>query len=124
MIHRRGDHDRKRVDLSPLDPTADAMGLDRYVRAIMSAASAELLRRQARVGLDDLIVCWRRPILEAAVLLACAAAAVLLVIRESPAASEGALAEALGIPRTWAEWVQTGERPTPGELLEAGGSEP
>jgi len=118
------DDDRERIDLSPLDPTRDAVELERHVRAVRAAASSELLRRQSRAGLDDLIICWRRPILEAAVLLACAAAVVLLVVRESSATSESAMAEALGIPRTWAAWVNAGERPTPSELLEVNGSEP
>ena len=117
------DEDRDRVDLSPLDPASDPKEFDRHVRGIRTAAAAELLRRQSRVALGDLIVCWRRPILEATLLLACAAAVALLVVRESPASSEDGFAEALGVPRSMVPWVGAGDRPSPAELFEVNGGE-
>ncbi len=123
MTREWQDEDRDRVDLSPLDPASDPKKFERHVRGIRTAAAAELLRRQSRVALGDLIVCWRTPILEATLLLACAAAVALLVVRESPASSEDAFAEALGVPRSMVAWVGAGDRPSPAELLKVNGGE-
>lgn len=123
MTMDRHEDDRDRVDLSPLDPASDAEGFERHVCAIRAAAAPELLRRRSRVALGDLIICWRRPILEATVVLACAAAVVLLILGAAPARSEGSFAEALGVPHAMAEWVDAGDRPAPSELLEVHGGE-
>jgi hypothetical protein len=117
-------HDREPLDLSPLDPTADSESLERIVRRIHAAAASELLRRRSGPALIDLIVRWRRPILAASLLLAVASGAVLMTVRQPVLKDETTLAESLGVPRVWAGWIDVDDRPAPGELLKADGSEP
>jgi len=117
-------HDREPIDLSPLDPTANVEGFERLVRNIRVAAAAELQRRSSGLSLTDLIFRWRRPILATALLLAVVSGTVLMTVRQPGLEDETTLAESLGVPRVWAGWVTGDDRPTPGELLEADGSQP
>jgi hypothetical protein len=105
------------LDLGPLEPLPKREDLDRFVRRVVTAATPELVRRQAILTLGELLIQWRRPILAASSVLAVAAMAVLLTARSPSATSRGTLTEALGVPTTWATWVQAGEQPTPGQLL-------
>ncbi len=109
------------IDLRPLTPLPDHRDLDRFVRRVLTAATPELVRRQARAGLGDLLIQWRRPILAVAGALGAACLTVLLTSRAPSAASHGTLTEAMGVPSAWATWVQAGTQPTPGQLLETEG---
>jgi hypothetical protein len=121
----RDDRDEDRIDLSPLDPARDPRAFERFVRDTCSAAGPELLRRRVAVPLVGLIVAWRRPILAAAALLAIASGLALLKVSQQPLSpDENAVAEALGVPSTLADWTQAGDRPSPGELLEPGETAP
>ena len=115
--------DADRVDFTPLDPQADASRFERIVREIHRAATSELVRRRASLTLWGQIACWRRPILAGSGALALVSALVLAVVQ--PAVTGPAtLEESLGVPNQVAPWVQTAERPSPGELLGAEWSEP
>jgi hypothetical protein len=112
------------VDLTALDPAADAEAFERFVRGICRAAGAELLRRRSRPSLEDLIIHWRRPIMAAVLVIALVSGSLIMTARQSPVRCETALAESLGVPRVWAGWIHGDEHPGPGQLLEADGSEP
>ena len=64
------------IDLTPLDPTADAPRFDRVVGAIVAGAAPELARRRAAAGLSlaragvlGQLGRWHRPMLAAAALV-------------------------------------------------------
>ncbi len=119
-----GLQEREPIDLSPIDPMADGERLERFVRGVRAAAAEELLRRRSGPTLADLIFRWRRPILAAALLLAMVSGTVLMTVRQPDLEDEPTLAETLGVPRAWAGWVTGDNRPAPGELLDADGSQP
>jgi len=110
----RGDPDR--LDLTPLDPRADAASFERLVREVRRAATPELVRRQAGLSLWGQIARWRRPILAASGLMALASV-IVLVVAHPPTTKQTTLAEAIGVPNQVARWVQAPDKPTPGDLL-------
>lgn len=122
MTDEQGRDAGERIDLSPLDPTADEEALHRYVLRVRTAATAELVRRQNAAGLWVTIVLGRRPILAACGIIAVVSIAVLLAIPRGAAYRTESVAEALGIPKAYASWISAAERPAPGEILEAEGS--
>jgi hypothetical protein len=105
-----------RIDLTPLDPRADAVRFERLVREVRCAATPELLRRQARLTPWSQIARWRRPILAASGMLALASVIILALIHPSTT-TQMTLAEAIGVPSQVAGWVQATEKPSPGDLL-------
>ena len=112
------DERENRIDLSPLDPTADPARFDRIVGSIVSGAASALQRRRTQNNVVGEISRWRRPMLAAA-----AAAAILsfVTLQTLPTAeqdfeSTGTIAEAVGVPSHLAEWVDQERLPTAGEL--------
>jgi len=114
---------RERVDLSPLDPLGDEQALDRFVARVRTAATGELLRRQAPPRLVELIARMRRPILAASGLLAVASLIVLLAVRLPHPRTGDAVATAMGVPDVLAGWTYAASQPSVGDLLESGRSQ-
>ena len=123
MMDEQINGDPDRLDLTPLDPRADASRFERLVREVRRAAASELVRRQASLTPWGQIARWRRPILSASGLLALASAAVVVLVHPS-AKTQITVAEAFGVPSQVAHWVQATDNPTPGELLGLERSEP
>jgi len=117
------DDNDDRLDLSPLDPRADAERFERLAGEIRRAARPELVRRQGALGLWGEFARWRRGILIASGGLAFASILVLGMMQPSTSTQSG-LAETFGIPEVWAQWVESGENPGPGDLLSLERSEP
>lgn len=107
-----------RMDLSPLDPTADGEHFERIVASIGDRAALELARRRAGTSAFGQIAGWRRPMLAAAAAIVIASVAVLTQIATptNHNRSEG-FAVAIGVPLGLAEWVTGGGTPTPADLL-------
>jgi hypothetical protein len=105
-----------RVDLSPLDPLADPIEFERTLSRIRSRAEPVLRARRAVPDVWCLVASWRRPVLVASGLLACAAV-LTLVSAGARERQVGSLTEAAGLPRTVAEWVEGGQTLTPAALL-------
>lgn len=109
----------ERIDLSPLDPSADQLAYERLVRRIMDAADAELVRRAEQSSPLALVVGWARPTLVAASIIAALAAGALVATdRPVPAAASSAsVAEALGVPAPAAEWLEADREPDAHDLI-------
>lgn len=123
MVDERMPTEPDRIDLSAIDPRAKSEEFDQLVRGIRLAATPELIRRQARSSIWGQYRRWRRPLLAASGLLAIASAAVLLLVPPSTPRQEASLAAAFGVPSAVAQWVQSGETPTPDALPGNEGSE-
>lgn len=107
-----------RIDLSPLDPTADPARFERLLSAVVSdAVAARATRPPLPSTLLDLTR-WTRPLLALAATIAVVASTVLFSLR--PPAPES-LAESVGVPRAMAEWVELGEHPSAAALVAAFG---
>ena len=109
------------IDLTSLDPTADAARFDALVQGIAMRAEPLLLARRARLTGFGQISAWRRPVLLLAAAVALVAGVSLLRTRQPAARSETTLAEAIGTPSSMATWVRTGSAPSPADLLTASG---
>lgn len=111
--------DPERIDLSPLDPAADQLAYERFVRRIMDAAGPELARRAGEAGPLTLVAAWARPTLAAAsIIAALAAGAILATDRpDSAATPEGTVVDALGVPQPAAGWLEDGREPDAGDLV-------
>lgn len=109
----------ERIDLGPLDPTADQLAYERWVRRIMDAAAPELARRASETGTLGLVAGWARPTLAAASIIAALAAGALLTTeRTAPLISDAPTAlEALGVPAPAAEWLEDGREPDASDLV-------
>lgn len=114
--------DQDRLDLSTLDPRADATRFEQLVREVRRAATPELVRRQVGLTLWGQISRWRRPILVGSGLLALVSAVVLAAVHPSTT-TPTRLAEAFGVPSQVARWVQATDKPSPGDLLGVGRGE-
>jgi hypothetical protein len=112
-----------RMDLSPLDPLADDGALERFVSRVRTAATAELLRRQAPPRLGDLIVHMRQPILATLGVLATASILVLWSVRLPQRRTGDAVATAMGVPDVLADWTYAAKQPSVGDLLGSGRSQ-
>ncbi len=111
--------DPERIDLSPLDLTADQLAYERLVRRVMDASAPEPARRAARSGPLALVAGWARPTLVAASIVAILAAGALL--STDRASTEVAAAEtvvdALGVPVPASQWLEVGREPDAGDLV-------
>lgn len=109
----------ERLDLSPLDPSADQLAYERLVRRIMNAAAPELARRAGQASPLALLAGWARPTLAAAsIIAALAAGALLSTERPEPAlVGSASVAEALGVPAPASEWLEAGREPDAGDLV-------
>jgi hypothetical protein len=106
----------ERVDLSAIDPFADPAEFERTLDKIHHRAEPLLRARRALPDVWCLVASWRRPVLIASGMLACAA--VLALVSLEPREEEvGSLTEAAGFPHNVAEWVESGQTPTPAALL-------
>ena len=116
MTDDRTRGDSEGPDLTPLDPRADGDRFERLVRELRCAATPELARRQAGLGLWGQLVRWRRPVFAASGLLALVAAAVLALVHPS-VTRQSTLADAIGVPDPVARWLPATETPSLGDLL-------
>jgi hypothetical protein len=116
MMDDKTHGDSDRLDLSPLDPRADAARFERLVREVRRVATPELVRRQAGLTPWGQIARWRRPILAASGLLALVSAIVVATVHPSTTAKT-TLAEAIGVPNRVAQWMQATDDPSPGDLF-------
>jgi hypothetical protein len=108
----------ERLDLSPLDVTADQLHHERLVRRVLEAAGPELERRRATRTALGLLGGWARPVLTAAALVAALAGGVLIATeRDRPAEPAGDVAEALGVPSPASDWLAEGREPTRSDLV-------
>lgn len=108
----------ERIDLSPLDPSADQLAYERLVRRVMDAAAPELARRAAGMDPLDLLVGWARPTLVAASIVAALAAGALFATERPDAAPDaGSVVEALGVPSPAADWLESGREPDAGDVV-------
>ncbi|HEX7117596.1 MAG TPA: hypothetical protein VF212_02330 [Longimicrobiales bacterium] len=112
--------DIERVDLSALDPAADAERWERLVRRIMAGAAPELARRAATRDPFTLLASWARPMIAAAAAITVISFAVL---RRTPGpveigstASRG-IVEALEVPSPAADWLNEDRAPTVTDLV-------
>ncbi len=107
----------ERIDLSPLDLTADQLAYERLVRRIMDAAAPELARRTT--GPLALVAGWARPTLVAASIVALLAAGALLSTDRdaSSASAPTAVVDALGVPVPASQWLEVGREPDAGDLV-------
>jgi len=120
-MNERIDENDGSIDLSCLDPGADAAHFDGLLRRIHEAAAPELMRRTRDLSLWALIARWRTAIAAVAGILVIASIVVLATVpRARSISASDALTEAMGVPRGLASYVNTGVQPTPGALLENG----
>ncbi|MFN8548094.1 MAG: hypothetical protein U0527_09050 [Candidatus Eisenbacteria bacterium] len=103
--------DERPVDFSALDPANEGTHFESRIAAIQRASRGELLRRSQRtrrrarsLGVIELLLGWRRPILAGSLLLALASGAALVTVRTS-ASTQSSLAESLGVPTEWTSWL-------------------
>jgi hypothetical protein len=122
-------HDRRNERMNGADDGRDALPIDfssfgppltveRFDAAVAQAAARgarELERRRSGAGVVRIVVAWRRPLLAISALAA--AASVMLLVRparqatlagaaSSAATESSTIAEALGIPASYAESVE------------------
>lgn len=109
--------DTERVDLSPLDPAADAPRYEQLVRRILDAASPELDRRARQAGPLALVVGWARPTLAAAAVIAALALGILSAVERSGPELVDVMAVSPGVPAPAAEWLEAGREPTASDLV-------
>ncbi|HUG41291.1 MAG TPA: hypothetical protein VMM12_12445 [Longimicrobiales bacterium] len=111
--------DPERIDLSPLDVTADRLGYERLVRRIMEAAAPVLARRAASANPLALLAGWARPTLAAAAVIALVALGALALTERAgaPVEETGTFAADLGLPAEAADWLTEGRAPTEYDLI-------
>ncbi len=102
-------------DLRPLDPSRDPARWERLIAATSARAALELARRRRARSPAFVLAGWARPGLAAAAVLALVSAGVLALAPGAEAA-QPRVAEALGVPGTVADWVETGHAPSAAEL--------
>lgn len=111
--------DPERLDLSPIDYTADPGERERLVAAILARAEPELRRRLAAQSPIALLARWVRPTLSAAAVLAAVSAAALVLARtaEELAPPGAGLAEALEVPAPVTPWLVGEREPTVSDVI-------
>jgi hypothetical protein len=106
-----------RLDLSALDPLADADRFELILGRLRRAAAPAMRSRQAALGVWGFLCRWRRPIYATAGLLA--ASSLLVLAKVPPAATtDPTLAEIVGVPGSLAPWTRSAELPPPASLLQ------
>ena len=108
--------DMERVDLSSLDPAADRVRYEHWVRRILEAAQPELRRRARDAGPLALVAAWARPTLAAAAVIAALAVGILSAVDRGPAPMDSVV-DALGVPAPAADWLEDGREPTASDLV-------
>jgi len=108
--------DEDRMDLSPLDPSADTARWDRMVASVV-ARGMDARAAARRPSVADLLALWRRPALALAAVLAIAAVPVLLFAgaEEEPAGTQGSTVAQAVVEYAWADTAR------PIDLLDAYG---
>jgi hypothetical protein len=107
-----------RIDLSPLDPTADQVAYERWIRRIMDGAAPELARRASETSPLTLLLSWARPTLAAAATIAAlAAGALFMTDRPGDPADRTTVVDALGVPAPAADWLESGREPDEADLV-------
>ncbi|MDX1395694.1 MAG: hypothetical protein R3195_15030 [Gemmatimonadota bacterium] len=108
------------VDLSALDPTADARAFDGRVRDILDDARFELARRR-RASRTGVAARWGRVAWPAAAAVALASLAVLRTSQPALASDQVTIEEemalAVGVPEALAVWVSETDAPQISEIL-------
>ena len=107
----------QRVDLSPLDPTADQLRYERLIRRILGAAEPELARRARQAGPIALVAGWARPTLAAAAIIAAVALGALTANERTRTQPMESLVDILGVPAPAAVWLEEGREPTASDLV-------
>ena len=109
----------ERIDLSALDPTADALAYERWVRRILAGASPELARRAAGANPLALLAGWARPGLAAAAVIGFIALGAILATDRATGGAEDSwtVAGALGLPEEAAEWLTEEREPSEYDLV-------
>ena len=110
----------ERIDFSALDPMEDQLGFERMVRSITEDAADELAARRARYNVIGQVVTWWRPMLAAATVLVIASVAALTTVDATPSTVDPStgIAQAIGVPSRFAQWVASDELPTTSDLLQ------
>lgn len=107
-----------RIDFTPLDPTRDPERFERIVQDVMAEAEDLLAARRAEHGVIGQVAGWWKPLLAAAAAVAVVSAATLrLAPADTRSETEFGIAEAIGVPTSVADWLETDEAPTAAELL-------
>jgi hypothetical protein len=111
--------DSEKLDLTPLDPSRDAMRWEQLVARITERAQPELARRSSHTGVLSLLGNWAWPTLAAAGVAAILSGAALALARTNVQAddnSEG-IVHALGLPETVTSWLDAERPPTTSDLI-------
>jgi hypothetical protein len=114
--------DPERLNLSVLDPAADAERWERVINKITDHAMPELARRAAARSPLLLLAGWARPMLSAAAVLAAISIAALTTASRIPqpvAQQAGGMVEALQVPAPLATWLTEERGPTIDDLIVA-----
>jgi hypothetical protein len=112
--------DPERLDLSPLDPAADAERWARLAAAIARRAAPELARRAQLKSPLLFLAGWARPMLSAAAALAAISVATLATADHTPrrvATPPRGLVEVLQVPAPAAAWLLEERAPTVDDLI-------
>lgn len=110
------------IDLSAIDPSADATTFERTIASITTAAADRLAARRAKMDAIVLLARWRRPMLAAAAVAALISGTILATVRVpdySVAPQTDGIAEAMGVPAAVAQWMAGDRLPTTADLLSA-----
>jgi hypothetical protein len=113
--------DRDRLDLSPLDPTADTLRWERLVRAINARAASELTRRASgNVGVLMMLGRWAWPAMAAASLMALLAGSILARAHSPQQLFSGRpVIDALELSAPLSTWLGEERSPTAVDLVAA-----
>jgi hypothetical protein len=112
--------DPERLNLSALDPAADAEHWERVIKTITGRALPELTRRAAVRSPLLLLAGWARPMLSAAALLAAISITALTTVHRAPQSTEpqaAGLVEELRVPAPLATWLTEERAPTIDDLI-------
>lgn len=112
--------ERERLDLSPLDPTADPDRWERLIRSIRQRAEPELARRAAARSVLAVIGSFARPAMAAAAVLATLSTGVIAVSMggQEPQLYDGpVLEEALRLSAPVSNWLIEARAPSTYDLV-------
>ncbi len=109
--------DEDRLDLSPLDPSTDAVHWEALLSAIRQQAAPELAWRASRTGVLGLLGRWAWPALAAASIVAALSGGALALIR--PQQTWVPVVRVIGVNEPVQAWLEEGRSPTTADLLVA-----